>query len=150
MIDIDWQIELHHPSMPDTHTLTPWVTQVIQPHQKTAELTIRIVDIDEISQLNQQYRGKQGPTNVLSFPADLPEHIHIPLLGDIIICAPIVAEEAQKQNKTPEAHWAHIITHGVLHLLGYDHIDNQDAEEMEALETALLASWGFANPYICK
>ncbi len=147
MITIDWQIELKHPSMPKASILEPWVMQTIQQHQDDAELTIRIVDIEEISLLNQQYRGKSGATNVLSFPADLPEHIDIPLLGDIVICAPVVAEEATIQNKTPAAHWAHIITHGVLHLLGYDHIDEHDAAKMEALETQLITSWGFAEPY---
>jgi probable rRNA maturation factor len=100
-----------------------------------------------MAQLNQHYRGKPGPTNVLSFPADLPESLQLPLLGDIVICAPVVAREAVEQGKPAAAHWAHMAVHGALHLLGYDHICETEATEMEDLETAILATLGFPCPY---
>ncbi len=108
---------------------------------------MRIVDEDESQQLNGQYRQKDKPTNVLSFPADLPEELQLPLLGDLVICAPVVAREAEDQNKALDAHWAHMLVHGTLHLLGYDHIDETDATEMEALETQIITELGFAPPY---
>ncbi len=115
-----------------------------------AELTIRIVDEPEISELNQNYRHKSGSTNVLSFPADIPAIIDSPLLGDLVICATVVAREAEQQHKSLPAHWAHMVVHGTLHLLGYDHIEDGDAEQMEALEVHILAALNIANPYIAK
>ncbi|NHO65038.1 rRNA maturation RNase YbeY [Aestuariicella hydrocarbonica] len=112
-----------------------------------AELSIRIVDREESQQLNHQYRQKDKPTNVLSFPADLPAELNLPLLGDLVICAPVVTEEASEQNKTLNAHWAHMLVHGTLHLLGYDHINDSDAEIMEQLETDILRELGFPPPY---
>lgn len=114
-----------------------------------AELTIRIVAIDEMTHLNSTYRLKPGPTNVLSFPADLPDDVEldIRLLGDIVICSAIVNQEAEKQHKSREAHWAHMVVHGVFHLLGYDHALDEDARVMERLEIETLNKLGFANPY---
>ncbi len=112
------------------------------------EMTIRLVHEAEISELNQKYRQKFGTTNVLSFPADLPEELQIPLLGDVIICAEVVAAEAQAQNKTAESHWAHMVIHGTLHLLGYDHIEAHEADVMEAKEIEILANFGYPNPYV--
>ena len=100
-----------------------------------------------MTQLNSAYRGKAGPTNVLSFPAEIPEGLDIPLLGDIVVCAPVVRREAVEQGKTESAHWAHMIVHGTLHLLGYDHIQNDEAEAMEALETTILAQLNYPCPY---
>ena len=97
--------------------------------------------------LNARYRGKDRPTNVLSFPADLPEAVELPLLGDIVICAPVVHDEARQQGKSPAAHWDHMLIHGVLHLLGYDHESDREAEEMEALETRALQILGWPCPY---
>ena len=116
------------------------------------ELTIRIVDKDEIQALNKTYRHKDKPTNVLSFPYEgfefeVPEEVQLPLLGDLIICHDIVVEEAQQQAKTIEEHWAHMVVHGVLHLKGYDHLEDSDAEQMEALEVRVLQQLGFSNPY---
>ena len=111
------------------------------------ELSIRIVDEQESAEFNQRYRDKQGATNVLSFPADLPDSLQLPLLGDLIICAPVVEMEAQQQKKTLDAHWAHMIIHGSLHLIGFDHIHDQDAEEMEALETSIITGLNFPPPY---
>jgi probable rRNA maturation factor len=112
-----------------------------------AQLTIRITDEAEIQELNRTYRHKDKPTNVLSFPFEAPPGVEIPLLGDIIICAAVVAREAGEQGKPLQAHWAHMVIHGTLHLLGYDHIDETEAEQMEGLEITLLAGLGYANPY---
>lgn len=111
------------------------------------ELTIRLVDDDEIQQLNSDYREKDKPTNVLSFPFEAPPGVEIPLLGDLVISVPYVNAEAVEQNKTQNAHWAHMVLHGCLHLLGYDHITTEDADAMEGIEINILANWGFNNPY---
>ena len=115
--------------------------------RKATELSIRIVDTAEGRSLNRDYRGKDYATNVLSFPAELPPGIDLPLIGDLAICAPVVAREAAEQGKNPRDHWAHMTVHGVLHLLGYDHVDDAEAEAMEALETRILAGLGIADPY---
>ena len=116
-------------------------------HRKTAELSIRIVGMREGRVLNRQYRGKDYATNVLSFPVELPRGVTSPLLGDLVICAPVVAREAREQGKSPRDHYAHLTAHGVLHLLGFDHQDERDAVRMEALETRILAELGIADPY---
>lgn len=118
-----------------------------KPSLAQAELTIRLVDEPESQQLNNDYRQKDKPTNVLSFPADLPDIVDLPLLGDLIICAPVVIKEAEEQQKPLQSHWAHMVVHGTLHLLGYDHIDENDANIMEAIETDVLAAMGIACPY---
>lgn len=123
-----------------------WVEAALQGATE-AVLTLRLVDDGESRELNERYRGKNRPTNVLSFPADLPEEVGIPLLGDIVICAPLVGAEAEAQQKPVQSHWAHLTIHGVLHLLGYDHQEKKAAEEMEALEADLLHSLGIRNPY---
>ena len=97
--------------------------------------------------LNRDYRGKDCPTNVLSFPMELPEEFNMPMLGDLVICAPVVAREAEEQGKSPESHWAHMVVHGVLHLQGYDHQNSAEAEEMESLERRILAGLGYPDPY---
>jgi probable rRNA maturation factor len=110
-------------------------------------VVIRVVDAAESAELNSAYRHKQGPTNVLSFPFEAPPGIEEPHLGDLVICAPVVAREAAEQGKAPEAHWAHMVVHGMLHLQGYDHIEEADAERMEALETRILKELGYGEPY---
>ena len=112
------------------------------PEQPPREFTIRIVDETEGAELNQRWRNKPGPTNVLSFPAGMDDY-----LGDIVICAPVVEREAVEQGKTPEAHWAHLTVHGLLHLCGYDHQTDAEATEMERLETELLQKLGYPDPY---
>lgn len=112
-----------------------------------AQVSVYLVDAEEGRALNQRYRGKDKATNVLSFPADLPPELGLPLLGDLVICAPVIAREAEQQSKSCEAHWAHMLVHGSLHLLGYDHIDPVEAETMEALETEILAQLNYPAPY---
>ncbi|AMX01972.1 rRNA maturation RNase YbeY [Microbulbifer thermotolerans] len=148
---IDLQLEVQRASccvnLPSDEKIRTWVTAALAGRRDEAELTVRIVDADESRQLNGQYRGKDRPTNVLSFPADLPSDINLPLLGDLVICAPVVAQEADEQHKALSAHWAHMVVHGTLHLLGYDHVEDADAEVMEKLETGLLAGLGYPDPY---
>ncbi|UPG95702.1 rRNA maturation RNase YbeY [Luteibacter aegosomatissinici] len=115
--------------------------------RKATEVAIRIVDAEEGQALNLQYRGRDYATNVLSFEADLPPGVDLPLIGDLVICAPVVAREAAEQGKKANDHWAHLTIHGTLHLLGYDHIVDAEAEAMEALETRVLAGLGIADPY---
>jgi len=126
-----------------------WVEAALKgaKRRKATELSIRIVDAKEGRTLNRDYRGKDYATNVLSFPVELPPGITLPLIGDMAICAPVVAKEAKEQGKHPRDHWAHMTVHGVLHLLGYDHMEDAEAEAMEALETRILAGLGIANPY---
>ena len=134
--------------VPNEEKLIEWASAALCDHVNDAEMTIRIVDEAEISELNQTYRNKSGTTNVLSFPADIPEEIELPLLGDVIICAAVVVKEAQTQHKAADAHWAHMVVHGCLHLLGYDHISDVEAGEMESKEIEILAKFGYPNPYM--
>lgn len=127
--------------------LERWVGAALDGRRVEAELSLRIVDEAEITELNHQYRGKNYATNVLSFPSDLPPELELPHLGDIVICAGVVEREAREQHKAPAAHWAHMVVHGTLHLLGYDHIDDDEAEAMEGLEIAILERLAFPNPY---
>lgn len=147
-IELDLQLALADAQgVPDQALFQRWVAQVLAGNRDEAELTIRVVDAEEGAELNQAYRHKHGPTNVLSFPFENPPGVVLPLLGDLVICAPVVLREAVEQGKPAESHWAHMVVHGVLHLLGYDHIEESDAEAMEALEIRLLAGLGYANPY---
>lgn len=138
-----------HPALPSEEALTRWANAAIAERcqLEDPELTIRLVDNAESQQLNSEYRGKDKPTNVLSFPFEAPPEVPIPLLGDLIIAVPVVEQEAIEQNKTSEAHWAHMVVHGCLHLLGYDHIKDDEAEVMESLERQILAQLGFSDPY---
>ncbi len=133
--------------MPDEKDFQSWVDTVLPDPDRPHEIVIRIVDEDESAALNQQYRHKSGSTNVLSFPFEAPAPIISPLLGDLVICAPVIERQAQKQQKLLNHHWAHIVIHGVLHLCGYDHIEDSEAEEMEAKEITLLEQLNINNPY---
>ena len=144
---LDLQIASNASNLPTEAELERWAAAALAGQPEDAELTIRIVDEDEIQQLNRDYRGKDYPTNVLSFPFECPPGVELPLLGDVVICAVVVAREADEQDKPLAAHWAHMVIHGCLHLLGYDHIDEDEASEMEGLEIDLLAALGYANPY---
>lgn len=135
--------------LPSAASFRRWVQAALAGarHRKPAELSIRIVGAGEGRELNRRYRDRDYATNVLSFPAELPPGVPSPLLGDIAICAGVVAREAREQRKAVRDHYAHLTVHGVLHLLGFDHQDDQDAERMEALETRVLAGLGIADPY---
>ncbi len=132
---------------PEEGDLRSWISAALSDRQLDTEISVRLVDIGEMSELNQRYRDKSGPTNVLSFPADLPPELDHPLLGDIVICSPVVRREAVEQGKSEQAHWAHMTVHGTLHLLGYDHIVEDEAQAMEAMETAILATLNYPCPY---
>ena len=135
-------------SVPDPQVLQKWADTVfLLLDLFDQEFTARFVGDDESRNLNHQYRGKDKPTNVLSFPFESPPGIEMPLLGDLVICAPVISREATEQGKTVENHYAHMIVHGILHLLGYDHIDDAEAQEMEALEIRILAELGIDDPY---
>ena len=133
--------------MPQAADFQRWLDAAILPFQEEAEVTVRLVDEAESQELNHTYRGKDKPTNVLSFPFECPPGIELPLLGDLVICRQVVESEATEQGKPLMAHWAHMVVHGSLHLLGYDHIEDGEAEEMEALEIEFMAALGFENPY---
>ena len=134
---------------PEEGDIRSWIAAALAGGARTAdsEICVRLVDRDEMSKLNRDYRAKEGPTNVLSFPSDLPTELELPLLGDIVICAPVVRTEAEQQHKSLRAHWAHLTVHGTLHLLGYDHIEEHQAVAMETLETHILEQLNFACPY---
>lgn len=156
-LELDLQVATEDADHPLPPQFERWVQAALEqadpPFQRPrAELTIRLVDPDESQALNLQYRGRDKPTNVLSFPFELPPGIDADdpiydLLGDLVICTEVVRCEALEQGKTPEAHWAHMVVHGVLHLLDYDHVTDAEAAVMETLETAILGGLGFAPPY---
>lgn len=133
----------------DDNCLINWAKLPLMGSIRAGELTLRLVNKEEIQHLNATYRGKNQPTNVLAFPYDIPKHIELecPLLGDIIVCPAVLKDESIECNRPLDAHWAHIIIHGVLHLLGYDHIEEEDAKVMKDLEIQLLRQLNFANPY---
>jgi probable rRNA maturation factor len=143
--DIHVQRRVPPEGVPTPATLRQWAREAIG-GDPPGELTIRIVDEAESASLNGRFRNKSYPTNVLSFPYEA-EALDEPILGDLVICAPVVAREAAEQGKTPQSHWAHMVVHGVLHLIGYDHIEDADAERMEAKEREILAQLGFGDPY---
>nr|WP_298146185.1 rRNA maturation RNase YbeY [uncultured Pseudomonas sp.] len=148
MLELDLQIASDAGNLPSEAQFRAWCELALRQRSADSELTIRLVDESEGRELNHTYRQRDYATNVLSFPADVPDGLlDIPLLGDLVICAPVVEREALEQNKPAHAHWAHMVIHGCLHLLGYDHIEDEEAEEMEALERELLAELGHADPY---
>ncbi|MGG4607721.1 rRNA maturation RNase YbeY [Providencia sp. Me31A] len=150
-IILDLQIACENPDgLPSEALFERWLAAVLPKFQAQSEVTIRIVDEAESHHLNLTYRGKDKPTNVLSFPFEAPPEIELPLLGDLIICRQVVEQEAVEQQKTAEEHWAHMVVHGCLHLLGYDHIEDDEAEEMEGLETEILAELGYNDPYLAE
>ena len=147
MLELDLQIatDANAPSEPNFRL---WCELALRQRTADSEMTIRLVDEEEGRELNHTWRHKDYATNVLSFPAEVPdEFLDIPLLGDLVICVAVVEREAAEQGKELKAHWAHLVIHGCLHLLGYDHIDDEEAEEMEALERELLAELGYPDPY---
>ncbi|WP_162045785.1 rRNA maturation RNase YbeY [Vibrio taketomensis] len=150
-IELDLQLAVENESgLPSFDEIHSWLSNAISMFQQDAEVTVRIVDEKESHQLNFEYRGKDKPTNVLSFPFEAPPGIEINLLGDLIICRQVVEQEAIEQDKPLLAHWAHMVVHGSLHLLGYDHIEDDEAEEMESLETEIMQKMGYEDPYIAE
>lgn len=147
-VDIQWALTEQTTEPLNAELILTTVTSVLDKHNAgQGELTVRFVDADESQHLNLVYRDKDKPTNVLSFPSELPDFIESPLLGDLVICHTVVAQEALDQNKPISAHYQHLIVHGVLHLLGYDHIAEQDAKIMENHEISILAKLGIDDPY---
>ncbi|MBL4782151.1 MAG: rRNA maturation RNase YbeY [Porticoccaceae bacterium] len=133
---------------PEPPSIRRWIYSALGNIKPEAEISVRIVNTTESAELNLRYRGKEGATNVLSFPAEIPDFVESSLLGDIVICAAVVRREATEQHKALEAHWAHMLVHGTLHLLGHDHLEESEAEAMEALETATIVTLGFPPPYL--
>ena len=152
-LDVSVGYALPRAGLPSAVSFRKWVAAALAGRIREADLAIRIVDAREGRALNRHYRGKDYATNVLSFPADaaegvkLPKGVKMPLLGDLVICAPVVAREAKEQGKALNDHYAHLTVHGALHLLGWDHEDDRDAECMEALERDILAALGIQDPY---
>jgi probable rRNA maturation factor len=155
-LDLDLQIACEAADLPAAADFERWAAAALAGRRERAELTIRLVDAEEGAALNRSYRGRDGPTNVLSFPFDLPPDLGLgldpqdpiaDLLGDLVICADVVQREAREQCKTAQSHWAHMVVHGILHLLDYDHLTETDAEEMETLESGILGALGFPSPY---
>ena len=139
--------------LPASPSFRRWVAAALAGRIREADLAIRVVAEDEGRSLNRHYRGRDYATNVLSFPAGLdagivlPEGVHMPLLGDLVLCAPVIAREAVEQRKPLAAHYAHLTVHGTLHLLGWDHDDEREAEAMEQMEREILAGLGVLDPY---
>lgn len=149
---IDLQVACKPTKLPTKEQFQLWVDTALaavssEPSQDF-ELTIRLVNTEESQQLNKQYRGKDKPTNVLSFPFEVPDGVELNLLGDLIICIEVMKQEAQEQNKALFDHWAHLVIHGCLHLVGFDHISETEALEMESIEIAILEKLGINNPYL--
>ncbi|MEQ6915938.1 rRNA maturation RNase YbeY [Halomonas aquatica] len=147
---VDRQVGLEAEDLPTQADLEAWVDAILsrQADEHRQELTIRFVDAEESQVLNRDYRGRDRPTNVLSFPFESPPEVDLPLLGDLVICHPVVVREACEQDKSRHAHYAHMVVHGTLHLLGHDHLEDTEAEAMESLEREILASLGIADPYL--
>ena len=145
-IDIQWGVN-RGALLPSDTQLRHWIETALRGQPADSQVSVRIVDVDEIADLNLRFRHQNKPTNVLSFPFVQGPGPTIPLLGDIIICADVVADEAVAQRKSLEAHWAHMLVHGTLHLLGYDHMEDEDAVTMETIESRILTGLGYAAPY---
>ena len=146
-MQLDLQRAVSFEALPDEASFSRWVQASLQRPATRLEQSIRIVDEAESRELNNTYRGRDYPTNVLSFPADTSDYLPYDYLGDLVICAPVVEREAREQGKDRLAHWAHMVVHGMLHLQGYDHEDETQAAIMEALEIEILAALGHTNPY---
>ncbi|MFQ3787712.1 rRNA maturation RNase YbeY [Halomonas sp. A29] len=146
---VDFQLATAGDVLPGQAELEAWVSAVLTrfPQEARHEVTIRIVDTEEGQALNRDYRGHDRPTNVLSFPFETPPGLELPLLGDLVLCHPVVEREAREQAKRLGDHYAHLVIHGMLHLLGHDHLEEDEAEVMERLEREILADFSIADPY---
>jgi probable rRNA maturation factor len=146
-LDVSVEYALPRAGLPASVSFRKWVAAALAGRIREADLAIRVVGTKEGRALNRHYRGKDYATNVLSFPAELPEGVRLPLLGDIVLCAPVIAREAREQKKALTAHYAHLTVHGALHLLGWNHEDAREADAMEQLEREILAEMGIEDPY---
>ena len=146
-LDVAVSYGLPRKGLPAAASFRKWIAAALKGRILRADLALRLVDEREGRCLNRHYRGRNYATNVLSFPAELPKGVKLPLLGDIVLCAPVVAREAREQGKPLAAHYAHLTVHGVLHLLGFDHDDPRDADAMETIEREILAGMGLPDPY---
>lgn len=146
-LELEIQNQTQIGNAPVKSSFVEWTKAALREERDQAELVIRIVAEQESQELNREYRGKDSPTNVLSFPSAVPAVVESYLLGDLVICAQLVVREAEEQGKSEQAHWAHMVVHGVLHLLGYDHQGDDHAKTMEQLEIEVLAGLGFQDPY---
>ncbi len=146
-VEVDVQYAATGEGMPEPGEIVGWVQAAVAGRRDNAELSVRVVDEAEITVLNHRFRGQDRPTNVLSFPVGDMPGMEVSLLGDVVVCAPVVRRQAREQRKSERAHWAHMVVHGTLHLLGYDHVTPADAEEMEQIEKAVLDSFGYKDPY---
>lgn len=146
---VDLQLATAGEELPPRAELEAWVNAVLVrfPQEARHEVTVRIVDAEEGQALNRDYRGRDKPTNVLSFPFDGPPGVILPLLGDLVLCHPVVVREAHEQDKRLVDHYAHLVIHGMLHLLGHDHLEEAEAETMEGLEREILADFAITDPY---
>jgi len=144
---LDLQLATDVLDLPAAAAFQQWIDAALADLEAPAEVVIRVVGEAEGRRLNRDYRDKDYATNVLSFPFEAPPPVLSELLGDLVLCAPVVAREAAEQGKVPIAHWAHLVVHGVLHLRGYDHQTEDEAAEMEGLEREILAGLGFPDPY---
>ncbi|MEX0731577.1 MAG: rRNA maturation RNase YbeY [Aquisalimonadaceae bacterium] len=147
-IAVEIQYASQERDLPGEADLRRWAALALGEGNADTELVIRIVDEPEGRQLNRQFRERDYATNVLSFPFEAPPGLNLSVLGDLVICAPVVIGEAAAHGKEPAAHWAHMVIHGTLHLLGHDHIQDSEAEQMEKLEAMLLARLGYPDPYM--
>lgn len=149
-VRLDLQVAEGIDAAPDREQFERWLTAAAGAEADEVELGIRVVGADESRELNRRFRRKDRPTNVLAFPAELPEGMDVKMLGDLAICSDVVEAEALAQGKLPEAHWAHMVVHGTLHLRGYDHDTEAHAHEMESLEVQVLRGLGYADPYAAE
>lgn len=147
-IRLEVQYATNLTDVPDEKKIRVWASIALENLQDHAEFTIRIVDEKEGAQLNEQWGQSKGPTNVLSFTHEKITGVVTDLLGDIVICAPVVVREAEEQKKDKLAHWAHMVIHGILHLNGFDHINEDDAKRMENIEINILDKLNYKNPYL--
>jgi len=144
---VEIQIASREKNLPAEERLQQWAQTVLELNAADAEVVIRIVDEEESRRLNDRYRGRDKPTNVLSFPFEAPPGVPVNHIGDLVVCAPVISAEAGLQGKPLEHHWAHMVVHGILHLRGHDHTTTEDADHMESLERELLQDMGIPDPY---
>lgn len=146
-MSVSQNLDAEEGDIPDAALVQQWAEKACLCDDQVIT-SVQIVSKDEMHELNNTWRGKNRPTNVLSFPMQSPDEVDLKILGDLVLCADVINTEARQQHKPAQAHWAHMVVHGMLHLQGYDHIDEHQADEMEALEIRMLDQLGFDNPYL--